>query len=142
VGDAQSGGDALPYSGGALAGFKALTPYAGLPAGGGYSTVDDLHAFATALTTHRLLDPNHTRLLTTPSVEASATSRWALGFRVQTRNGVTFHGHGGGAPGVNGELAIHPGSGHVTAVLCNRGHPTAVNPAEYVGDRLPSFTKA
>jgi hypothetical protein len=135
-------GDALPYSGGALAGFKALTPYAGLPAGGGYSTVYDLHAFATALTTHRLLDPAHTRLLTTPRVEASVTSRWALGFRVQTRNGVTFHGHGGGAPGVNGELAIYPGSGYVTAVLCNRGHPTAVNPAEYVGNRLPSFTKA
>jgi hypothetical protein len=135
-------GDALPYSGGALAGFKALTPYAGLPAGGGYSTVDDLHAFATALTTHRLLDPDHTRLLTTPRAEASATSRWALGFRVQTRNGVSFHGHGGGAPGINGELAIYPGSGYVTAVLCNRGHPTAVNPAEYVGNRLPSFTKA
>lgn len=135
-------GDALPYSGSALAGFKSLTPYAGLPAGGGYSTVDDLHAFATALTSHRLLDPAHTRLLTTPRVEASATSRWALGFRVQTRNGVTFHGHGGGAPGVNGELAIYPGSGYVTAVLCNRGHPTAVNPAEYLGNRLPSFTKA
>jgi CubicO group peptidase (beta-lactamase class C family) len=139
-------GDALPYSGSALAGLKPLTPYAGLPAGGGYSTVDDLHAFATALTTHHLLDPAHTRLLTTPRVEASGTSRWALGFRVQTRNGAAFYGHGGGAPGVNGELAIYPGSGpdsgYVTAVLSNRGHPTAVNPAEYVGNRLPSFTKA
>lgn len=135
-------GDALPYSGSALAGFKPLTPYAGLPAGGGYSTADDLHAFAAALTTHRLLDPIHTRLLTTPRVEASATSRWALGFRVQTRNGATFYGHGGGAPGVNGELAIYPGSGYVTAVLCNRSHPMAVNPAEYLGNRLPSFTNA
>lgn len=131
-------GDALPYAGSALAGLKPLTPYAGLPAGGGYSTVDDLHAFARALTENRLLDATHTRLAITPRVEASATSRWGLGFRVQSRNGVTFHGHGGGAPGVNGELAIYPGSGYVTVVLSNRGHPTAVNPAEYLGNRLPA----
>lgn len=131
-------GDALPYAGGARSGLKPLTPYVGLPAGGGYSTVDDLDAFAAALSGHRLLDAAHTTLMTTARVEASGTSRWALGFRVQTRNGAICYGHGGGAPGVNGDLAIYPGSGYVTAVLCNRGHPQAVNPAEYLGARLPA----
>jgi len=131
-------GDALPYAGSALAGLKPLAPYDGLPAGGGYSTVDDLHAFATALREHRLLDPAHTRLATTARVEAGGASRWALGFKVQSRNGATCYGHGGGAPGVNGDLAIYPASGYVTAVLSNRGHPTAVNPADYLGARLPT----
>jgi len=130
-------GDALPYAGSALAGLKPLAPYEGLPAGGGYSTVDDLQAFATALRGHRLLDAAHTTLAVTPRVQASGTSRWGLGFRIQNRNGVTFYGHGGGAPGVNGELAIYPGSSYVTTILSNRGHPTAVNPAEYLGNRLP-----
>jgi CubicO group peptidase (beta-lactamase class C family) len=135
-------GDALPYSGSALAGLKPLTPYVGLPAGGGYSTVEDLHAFATAIRTHRLLDPAHTALMTTARVDAGSTSRWALGFRVQSRNGASFYGHGGGAPGVNGDLAIYPASGYVTAVLCNRGHPLAVNAAEFIGNRLPAKSPA
>ena len=135
-------GDALPYAGSALAGLKPLTPYVGLPAGGGYSTVDDLHAFATALREHRLLDAAHTTLATTPRVAAGGASKWGLGFRIQSRNGATCYGHGGGAPGVNGDLAIYPGSGYVTAVLSNRGHPTAVNPAEYLGNRLPAAPPA
>ncbi|MBO9560705.1 MAG: beta-lactamase family protein [Caulobacter sp.] len=138
TGQTPRDGDALPYAGGALAGMTPLTPYTGLPAGGGYSTVDDLHAFATALREHRLLDAAHTMLATTPRVAAGGASRWGLGFRIQSRNGATCYGHGGGAPGVNGDLAIYPGSGYVTAVLSNRGHPTAVNPAEYLGNRLPS----
>lgn len=131
-------GDALPYAGSALAGMTPLPPYTGLPAGGGYSTVDDLRAFATALREHRLLDAAHTTLAITPRVAAGGASRWGLGFRIQSRNGAPCYGHGGGAPGVNGDLAIYPGSGYVTAVLSNRGHPTAVNPAEYLGARLPA----
>jgi hypothetical protein len=61
---------------------------------------------------------------------------------VQSRNGASFYGHGGGAPGVNGDLAIYPASGYVTAVLCNRGHPLAVNAAEFIGNRLPAKSPA
>jgi CubicO group peptidase (beta-lactamase class C family) len=134
----ENGRTARSYSGSARTGLKALPPYAGLPAGGGYSTVDDLRAFADALRGRRLLDAEHTTLLTTGRVDASGTSRWALGFRVQSRNGEPCYGHGGGAPGVNGDLAIYPRSGYITAVLCNRGHPLAVNAADYVGARLPA----
>jgi CubicO group peptidase (beta-lactamase class C family) len=128
---------ALPYTGTVRSGLHALTPYLGLPAGGGYSTVGDLRAFATALRDHRLLDARRTALLTTGRVDASGGSRWGLGFRVQTRNGEPCYGHGGGAPGVNGDLAIYPRSGYVTITLCNRGHPMAANASEYVGARLP-----
>lgn len=41
-------------------------PYRGIPAGGGYSTVGDLLAFANALQAQRLLDAKHLELLTTP----------------------------------------------------------------------------
>ncbi|EJL30381.1 penicillin-binding protein, beta-lactamase class C [Caulobacter sp. AP07] len=132
------GPTALPYTGTVRSGLHAPTPYLGLPAGGGYSTVDDLRAFATALNDHRLLDPRHTALLTTGRVDASGGSRWALGFRVQTRNGEPCHGHGGGAPGVNGDLAIYPRSGYVTIALANRSHPMAANASEYAGNRLPT----
>lgn len=133
---------ALSYTGTVRSGLHALTPYLGLPAGGGYSTVDDLHAFANALRDHRLLDARHTALLTTGRVDASGGSRWALGFKVQTRNGEPCYGHGGAAPGVNGDLSIYPRSGYVTIALCNRGHPMAVNASECVGNRLPAAAAA
>jgi len=44
-------------------------PYRGTSAGGGYSTVADLLAFANALIGHKLLDAEHTALLTTGKVD-------------------------------------------------------------------------
>ncbi len=40
-------------------------PFRGTSAGGGYSTVEDLFHFATALENHKLLDAEHTTLLLT-----------------------------------------------------------------------------
>jgi hypothetical protein len=48
--------------------FETL-PYRGTSAGGGYSTVEDLLAFANALTNHKLLDAKYVDLLTTGKVE-------------------------------------------------------------------------
>src|SRR5262249_6446717 len=45
-------------------------PYRGTSAGGGYSTVEDLSRFASALQNHKLLDAKHTDLLTTGKVDA------------------------------------------------------------------------
>ena len=44
---------------------------------------------------------------------------------------------GASAPGVNADFAIYPDSGYQTIVLSNRGHPHAVNVADYIGARLP-----
>jgi len=133
-----SGADtAIPYTGAPADGLKPLTPYVGVPAGGGYSTVQDLNAFASALGDGRLLDREHLRLLLAGRAEASAM-RQPLGFVVKKRNRAECYGHGGSAEGVNGDLAVFPASSFTTVVLCNRGNPVAVNAAEFIGARLPA----
>jgi CubicO group peptidase (beta-lactamase class C family) len=130
-------GAAWPLSGAAQTGLKPLPFYVGLPAGGGYSTVDDLHRFAMALQDDTLLDRTHRRLLTMPAVSAGS-AQWSLGLRVAQRNGASCYGHGGSAPGANADFAVYPGSGYTIVALCNRGHPHALNAAEFIGARLPA----
>ena len=127
---------ASPRTGARATGLRALPYYVGTPAGGGYSTLDDLQRFGVALTEGRLLDKTHLALLTQPRIPAG-TASWSLGLRVAARNGATWFGHGGGAPGVNADFAIYPGADYRTVVLSNRGHPSAVNVADYIGARLP-----
>lgn len=128
---------AVPLNGATRTGLKPLPYYVGLPAGGGYSVVDDLHRFATALRQDTLLDPTHRNMLTTPAVTAG-NAQWSLGLRIAARNGESCYGHRGSAPGVNADFAVYPRSGYTIIVLCNRGHPHASNVAEFVGARLPS----
>jgi CubicO group peptidase (beta-lactamase class C family) len=128
---------AVPLSGSAATGLKPLPYYVGLPAGGGYSTIEDLHRFAIALHQGALLDPAHIRLLTTPKVPAG-DAQWSLGLRVALRNGEACYGHRGSAPGVSADFAVYPRSGHLVVALCNRGHPHALNAAEFIGARLPA----
>lgn len=127
---------AEPLNGAAQTGLKPLPYYVGLPAGGGYSTVDDLHRFALALRQDALLDLTHRRMLTTPVIPAG-NAQWSLGLRIATRNGERCFGHGGSAPGVNADFAVYPRGGYTVITLCNRGHPHASNVAEFVGTRLP-----
>ncbi len=111
-------------------------PYRGTPAGGGYSTVEDLFSFAQALTSNRLLDPAHTRLLTAGKVEVAPDFRYAYGFGEIFQDGVRYVGHSGGAPGMNGDLRIVPESGYVVVVLANRDPPAATNIADFLVQRL------
>ena len=67
-----------------------------------------------------------------------------LGLQVQWQqvedgraNGVGAVGHGGGAPGMNGELRIYPKSGYVVAVLSNLDPPAASQVAGFLDLRLP-----
>jgi len=112
-------------------------PYRGTSAGGGYSTVEDLQKFAQALKESKLLDAKHTEMLTTGKAETGGGDKYAYGFMDRTSGGVRSYGHGGGAPGMNGELAIYPGSGYVVAVLANLDPPSAQRIASFVGNRLP-----
>ena len=115
----------------------AELPFRGTSAGGGYSTVGDLLRFATALRGHKLLDARYTDLLTTGKVDARG-AKYAYGFFDRVTGGVRFIGHGGGAPGMNGDLEIDPRSGYVIAVLSNRDPPAAQRVAEFIINRLPS----
>lgn len=126
---------AIPYTGAAATGRRALDPYSGLPAGGGYSTAGDLHAFIQGLKRGRLTEMRTLAEMTRPRIQAGS-GHWGLGFAIRTRNGVAYYGHGGGAPGINADLAIYPR--YETIVLCNRGHPAAVNVADFIGTRLPA----
>jgi len=112
-------------------------PYRGTSAGGGYSTVEDLERFADALRNHKLLDEHYTELLTTGKADAGGGNKYAYGFMDRTSGGVRSFGHGGGAPGMNGDLTIYPESGYVVAVLANLDPPAAQRLAAFVGNRLP-----
>jgi CubicO group peptidase (beta-lactamase class C family) len=112
-------------------------PYRGTSAGGGYSTVEDLLKFATALQTNKVLKPQYTEMLTTGKVETTFGAKYAYGFQEASVNGTRCFGHGGGAPGMNGELKICPGPGYVVAVLANLDPPAASRVADFITNRLP-----
>jgi CubicO group peptidase (beta-lactamase class C family) len=111
-------------------------PYRGSSAGGGYSTVGDLLRFANALQQHKLLDAHYAELLTRGKVDAFV-GRYAYGFEDRTINGIRCFGHGGGAPGMNGDLEICPGPDYVVAVLANMDPPSAGRESNFITNRLP-----
>jgi len=104
-------------------------PGQGGPAGGGYSTTGDLARFARALQRGILLDSGWTARLTTGKVDLGPGGghRYAYGFFVEDLAGLRLVGHGGGGPGINGELTLHEGTGYSLAVLANIDPPAATN---------------
>jgi CubicO group peptidase (beta-lactamase class C family) len=114
-------------------------PYKGTSAGGGYSTVDDLLKFANALVQYKLLHAPYEELLTTGKVD-EGSGYYAYGFEDKIVNGTRCFGHGGGAPGMNGDLQICPGSGYVVAVLANMDPPAARRISDFITSRMPGPT--
>ena len=114
-------------------------PYRGTSAGGGYSTVEDLARFAHALLGHKLLSPDATKLLITGKVDSSLEVGvgYAYGFGdARGPDGNGWVGHGGGAPGISGDLRMYPESGYVVAVLANVDPPAAERISDYLDPRL------
>lgn len=109
-------------------------PYRGTAAGGGYSTVGDLLKFMNGLNAHRLLDAAHTGMLLKARLPtARPGSEQALGFSVRTYpDGNRSVGHGGGAPGMNGELMYFPKTGYLVVVLANLDPPGSSELAEFI----------
>ena len=87
----------------------------GGPAGGGFSTVRDLYRFANALTSGRLVSVEMLDTLWTDHSEQG----YGYGFGIQAGPGGRVVGHGGGFPGLNGNLDIFVDSDYVVAVLAN-----------------------
>ncbi len=123
-------------AGGKLKPNTDTLPYRGTSAGGGYSTVEDLSRFANAIQENKLLNAHYTELLTTGKTETPNGS-YAYGFGDRKVNGTRCFGHGGGAPGMNGDLEICPGPGYVVAVLANMDPPAASRVSEFITNRLP-----
>ncbi len=90
----------------------------GGPAGGGFSTVQDLHRFANALLEYELLDQAHTELAMSPKSELSSPS-YGFGFQIRPEYGQTVIGHSGGSEGVSTRMDILPQCGFIIVVLAN-----------------------
>jgi CubicO group peptidase (beta-lactamase class C family) len=87
----------------------------GGPAGGGFSTVGDLHGFAHALQTGKLVSVDSLKTLW----KDHSGENYGYGFGVvQGPNGKVV-GHGGGFPGINGQLDLYLDKGYIVAVLSN-----------------------
>lgn len=113
-----------------------ILPYRGTSAGGGWSTTTDLLRFANALLHHDLLDAKHTELVTTGKIETGHGFKYAYGFGDVKLDGVRCIGHGGGFPGVNGELLACE-NGYTIAMLANLDPPAASRIAMILATRLP-----
>ena len=108
-------------------------PYRGTSAGGGYSTVGDLRRFAEALLSGKLIKKE-------TLAEATKDQRqgYGFGFGVRSDNGQPrAFGHGGGAPGMNGELKVFPENGWIVVVLANMDPPSASRLANWFTTRMP-----
>jgi D-alanyl-D-alanine carboxypeptidase len=107
-------------------------PWRGTAAGGGYSTVGDLLRFAEALRSGRLISKATLAEATRPHQE-----QYGYGFGVQGEGRLRSWGHGGGAPGMNGELRVFPELGYVVVGLSNLDPPAASELAEFFALRMP-----
>jgi CubicO group peptidase (beta-lactamase class C family) len=95
--------------------------FKGSPAGGGYSTVQDLARFHTALWGHTFVGAELTERITTGVVDApfGPGVKYGYGFMDDRSGEVRIVGHGGGAPGINANLDMYPDLGLAVAVLSN-----------------------
>jgi CubicO group peptidase (beta-lactamase class C family) len=108
----------------------------GSSAGGGDSTAPDLLRFADALQNHKLVNAELTNMITTGKVEVRPHIKYAYGFEDRTEDGKRVVGHGGGAPGMNGDLRIYWDSGYTVVVLSNFSPPVADQLDGYIRERI------
>ena len=100
-------------------------------AGGGYSTVSDLHKFSVALQNSKLLKPK------TVARHCEDHNKTGYGYESlvqQTFNGKVV-GHGGGFPGISAMLELHLDKGFTVVVVAS--HDSAALPlAQRMGQLL------
>jgi CubicO group peptidase (beta-lactamase class C family) len=113
-------------------------PFRGSPAGGGYSTVQDLRGFAEALRGHKLLSATMTETVTSPKVDmpGDRPRKYGYGFISRVVHGKEIRGHGGGAAGINGALDIFWDGSYIVAVLGNYAPPAAEDVAFEISEFL------
>jgi CubicO group peptidase (beta-lactamase class C family) len=87
----------------------------GGPAGGGFSTVQDLHRFALAMLSGKLVSKAMRDAMWTDFKGAN----YGYGFTVVQSPMGKAVGHSGGFPGINSQLDIYVDSGYIVAVMAN-----------------------
>jgi CubicO group peptidase (beta-lactamase class C family) len=121
-----------PYPGGDWTPNTDTLPWRGTAAGGGYSTLGDLMRFAQALSSGRLISKATLAKATSPHRQ-----HYGFGFEVQGEGALRSYGHGGGAPGMNGDLRVFPRLGYVVVGLSNLDPPAASQLVEFFTLRMP-----
>ena len=115
-------------------------PWRGTSAGGGYSTVADLFRFAQALCGGKLIQPDLFAQMTSKQAgdpQMPPGSGYGFGLIVSEEPQGKQFGHGGGAPGMNGELRVYPRTGTILVVLANLDPPAATKLADFFDERMP-----
>lgn len=109
-------------------------PWRASAAGGGYSTLEDMLKFARALESGKLLPKDLLAQATTAQIKENW---YGFGFGLGGEDAAHWYGHGGGAPGMNGDLRIYPKLGRVVVAFSNLDPPTAGALLEYYERRMP-----
>ncbi len=92
----------------------------GGPAGGGYSTVEDLLRFDQALRAGKLVKKESLEQLWRPYPELGSQG-YGLGFGIENSPTGKIVGHTGGFLGISAVLSMNLGDGYTTAILANYG---------------------
>lgn len=92
----------------------------GGPAGGGYSTVDDLLNFSMYLIDNKFLNSQNTKILTEGKWKRGNNKSYAYGFGEEIITNDRIIGHNGGFPGIRTVLMIFPESGYMAVILSNK----------------------
>ncbi|GAB7089489.1 serine hydrolase [Marinifilum fragile] len=88
----------------------------GGPAGGGYSTIDDLYKFASAFKNNKLLRPDLTNFM-----KKEPESDWyGYGMQFAGAKGSGIYGHSGGHYGVGAEWRVFEEQNYIVILLTNK----------------------
>jgi CubicO group peptidase (beta-lactamase class C family) len=110
----------------------------GGPAGGGYSTVQDMVKFHQALRSYKLLNEEYTKLVTTGKVDGPGGSRYGYGFGDNTSEGKHIVGHNGGAQGIAANFEMYPELGYTVVLLMNTDPPATRPIVKGIRERIPA----
>lgn len=108
---------------------RYMRPARGMPAGGAYSTTQDMLHFLNALSSGELIEPDTYNRFTRPDGDG-----YALGFQSYSMEGISVIGHSGGFYGVSSQVFYLPEQGYAIVILANNDFG-----APPVFDRFISF---
>ena len=111
--------------------------FRGGPAGGSYSTVEDLLKFGNALMTDKLLSAEYLQVWTAGRVTLLDGSLAGYDYGGRLPDGRRFIGHAGSAPGQCANLRAYLSNGYTIVVLANRDPPGCFEIFDFIGDRTP-----
>ncbi len=109
----------------------------GGPAGGGFSTVEDLLRFDIALRSHKLLSAEFTELVWSAKPDLNSPN-YGFGFGASGTPDDRIVGHSGGFSGISSKLDMYLDSGYTVAVMSNYdhgSHPVSSKAREWIAAR-------